>query len=128
MNNDIIYEVIKYVEQPTHLRKIRYALLSKEHFSRQLRHTAEVLEKKLKNRLALTYLLENNIYKDCNYKFDVTRIHELLSELLKKDKLKDKNKIAPSLARKAKQLDFGLRKKILLHKLDPELRRDHRPG
>jgi hypothetical protein len=113
MNNDILYEVVKYLESPSMSTKIASAQTSEVNVRRMLRYSRERVEKKLSMRPPLKHLRLNNIYRDMDYRINFEEIHASLEDMFRRRGAPPRNKVAPSLARIVRKMEFEFKKVIL---------------
>lgn len=115
MNNDILYEVVKYLDCPVASRRVSDAQSSRTNATRMIRLAKGLLEKRLLIRPDITSLRAANIYKeDC---INFGRIHKELSDVFCRRGSPPFRNISSSLAPKVKMMDFKLRKILLASRI-----------
>lgn len=119
MNNEILFEIAKYVESDDRAlsgHKLQQALASREARLRRFFASQEIIERRMATRADLSRLREMNIYRE-RTGVDFGHIHAKLEGVLAKQRPKtgafSHGRISPRLARIAKRLDFELRKSAL---------------
>ena len=122
LDNQLILEIAKYLHNTTKIpqnTKLYQAFTSHENISKKFAINQHKLAKKICNREILDELVRRNIYKDRNYTFNFSKIHNELDKILKSGRRVKTDflivKVSDNIAYLAKTLDFNLKKKILKH-------------
>lgn len=115
MNNDILYEVVKYVEVPINSPRAADVQGSAINSRRMMRLNTHVLEKKLSARPTIDDLRLTNIYRECSV--DFSSIHSALSTLFYRRGDPPFPDISPAIANTARTMDFKLRRVLLISRL-----------
>lgn len=118
MNNDILFEIAKYLEKSTDIPIVDEAYESSEVLRQCRKNVSEFLNSKITQRPSKDELEEKNIIKTKQLDFD--EIHTILESIdfLESVNLKEKKpRISPRIANIAKKIDFAIRRKIMKKKL-----------
>lgn len=112
MNNDIIFSASKYITRNTNTI-IDQAMNSPEIKKFTKNNIKKYLNIKLANRPTIKKLEERNIIKKDFINFSA--VHEVLEKISFK---KHRNNVSPRIANIARKIDFGIKKKIMIQKLN----------
>lgn len=112
MNNDILFEISKYINKTTSVLQIDDAWNSLETKAQHRANTSLYLEQKLKNRPTLIELESRNIIKRETLNFNF--IHDSLSKI---DFKKENSNSSSVICNIAKKLEFFIKKKAISEKL-----------
>lgn len=112
MNSDIIFEISKYADQPCG-EWLEEVLNTPAAHWRSRMHAINKLEKHIKTRPTIDELFKRNIIKKEEISFSA--IHDVLCTVRFGEK--QSSGIAPSIAARAKGLDFYFKRRILIKKL-----------
>lgn len=113
MNNDVLFEVVKYVDAPPSKERIQQVRDSPESLRRNFIANRDIIGKKLLNRPTLEELKDRNIIKRNQLSF--SHIHDMLNKI--NFESSKKPHISPWIASRVCNLDFKLRKKMIISKL-----------
>lgn len=116
INNNILFEISKYIDTETDVGIVQQALSSTEASSRRRQQLRGLLESRLTARPSIGELETRNIIKKNFLSF--RKIHEVLNGI--NFRMRDENRIAPSIAQKGSKVDFCIKKKLMIHKLGLE--------
>lgn len=116
MDNNLLFEVSKFIDTPVGISKVQEAVRSREQVKRNRIHVHDYLDKKLRNRPTTTELESKNILRYEVLSFN--KIHEVLNKI--DFSTNKERRISPTIANKISKLDFQLRRKILINKLGLE--------
>lgn len=116
MNDDVLYEVIKYMDFPVENERITELQSNNTNSKRMMRLNRNILEKKLSNRPTIDDLRVSNIYKEDNG-VDFDKIHAELSSVFYKRGAPPFFSTSSKLACAARTMDFKLKKVLLVFKL-----------
>ncbi|ADM11498.1 uncharacterized protein Eint_050490 [Encephalitozoon intestinalis ATCC 50506] len=115
MNNDVLYEVIKYLDFPVRDRKVQEAQFSRINSRRMMRFNRNLVEKKLSDRPHINDLKTSNIYKESGVNF--AKIHRVLSDVFGRRGSPPFQNISSTLAGLVKVMDFKLKKIMLASRI-----------
>ncbi|KAK6089842.1 hypothetical protein P3W45_001190 [Vairimorpha bombi] len=117
MNNDIKYEVVKYINGSLNIEEFDKMLLSRDHMRRKFNFLSMALDKKLQNRPSIEDLKNRNIIRN---ELVIKEIKDELSNLLINRNVGSCNSgyIAPSISELVKKMDFEYKKIVIIHKLN----------
>lgn len=113
MNNDISFEIAKYLEKKTGIKRLDEAFESPELLKSKINNSSNSLEKKLTSRPTLEDLKSKNIIRNDSTNFDY--IHTVLETINFKE---NTSKISPKIAGVVKKLDFKLKRSMIIRKLN----------
>lgn len=113
MSNDIVFEVAKYLEKKTGIKKLDEAFDSPELLKCKMNYSSDSLEKKLNSRPTIEDLKNKNIIRTEPTNFDY--IHTVLETIHFKE---NSSRISPKIAGVVKKLDFKLKKSLIIRKLN----------
>ncbi|KAM0681335.1 hypothetical protein GINT2_000535 [Glugoides intestinalis] len=112
MNNNILFELSKYLINETGLEPVDEAYRSPEVLKQYKNNVSDFLNSKLCTRPTKKELEMKNIIRKHSLDFDY--IHTLLESIDFRDGCR---KISPRIANIAKRIDFNLKRKLIMHKL-----------
>ncbi|CAD26567.1 hypothetical protein [Encephalitozoon cuniculi GB-M1] len=115
MNNDVLYEVVKYLDFPVRNKKVADAQTSRTNARRMMRLNRSLLEKRLSSRPQINDLRTSNIYREHGINFG--KIHRELSDVFCRRGTPPFPNISSALARTVKIMDFKLRKIVLASRM-----------
>ncbi|KAF9764837.1 hypothetical protein NGRA_0211 [Nosema granulosis] len=114
MNNDILREILKYVDNSVGYNKIDRLLTNTHNMKRKVDFVSRLLEEKLKVRPSVEDLREKNILKE---EKDMNSIKERVNKVLQTKDKNTKSYLAPSISKIVKKMDFEYKKIVIMHKL-----------
>lgn len=112
MNNDLQFEISKYLEKPTGIKSLDQAYESPEVLKQCRKNVSEYLNGKLKTRPEKKELENKNIIRKTTLDFDY--IHTVLESI---DFRENNQTISPRIANIVKKLDFQIKRSMIIRKL-----------
>lgn len=112
MNNDILFEICKYLEKTTNIQIVDEAYESPEVLRQCRKNVSEYLNGRIQLRPSKDELEEKNIIRKKQLDFD--EIHTILESI---NFGESKTRISPKIANLAKKIDFDIKRKIIKRKL-----------
>lgn len=116
MNNDVLYEVVKYIDFPVRSSRVTHVQCSSVNSRRRIRLVRNILERKLITRPTVAHLKTVNIYREDSHEVDFDRIHRLLSNVFHR-RARPFHGVSSSLACTVRTMEFKLKKILLSSKL-----------
>lgn len=114
MDSNILFELSKYIDGDSEESPLSQAHNSPESKRRKREHVRDYLEKRLGKRPSVSDLERRNIMQKDPLSF--RRIHEMLSTINFSARPRGRQ-VAPSIASRAKRLDFCIKRRIIVEKL-----------
>jgi len=119
MNNDLIFEISKYLEKKTGILPVDQAYDSEEALKLSRKNASAFLNKKLISRPSKKELERKNIIRKEILNFDY--VHSVLEKITFRE---NDRKISPRIANIASKIDFDLKRKMIIHRLGLDLNKD----
>lgn len=117
MDDQILFEIAKYVESSNARGRLRQALASKESRHQRFQTSRKIIERKISMREDLKFLRDKNIYREEGSQVNFQQIHHMLERVIMSSyphrPIYSVAKVSPRIACIAKNLDFELRKRLL---------------
>lgn len=112
MNNDLLFEIAKYLEKKTGIDILDQAYDSEEVLKQSRENASSFLNKKLQTRPSKKELEGKNIIRREILDFDY--VHSILERINFKE---NDTKISPRIANLASKIDFDLKRKMIIQRL-----------
>lgn len=117
MDDQILFEIAKYMESSGARGRMRQVLASKESRHQRFQTSRKIIERKINMREDLKCLRDKNIYREEGSQVNFQQIHHRLECVIMSSyphkPIYSAAKISPRIACLAKNLDFEFRKRLL---------------